>query len=88
MGFKSRVVPGAFLFSVAFGLLGDLLDGLVHVGTDNMKVMAPVFPGDRLKLEVEILGKKDSAKGDRSFVSWGCALKNQDETIVVRGENT
>ena len=43
LGFKARVVPGPFVFAVVFGLLGELLNGHVHVGTDNMKVLAPLL---------------------------------------------
>lgn len=87
LGFKGRLVPGPFLFTVVFGLAGDLLIGHVHVGTNNLKVLAPVFPNDRLSLEVEILNKKEAKQG-RVFTTWGFAIKNQDDTVVFQGENT
>jgi len=88
MGFKRRVVPGGFLFSLVFGLLGDLLDGHIHVGTEKLKVFVPVHPDDTVKADVEIVDKKISSKGDKVFVTWGWTLRNQDDAVVIQGENT
>jgi acyl dehydratase len=88
MGFKERVVPGSFIFALVFGLLGERLNGHVHVATDNMKVLAPLYPYDRAKVGIKIIDKKESSKGDRSFVTWAWAVKNQDNVIVAQGENT
>ena len=88
LGFKGRVVPGAFAFALVFGLLGELLNGHVHVGTNNMKVLAPLYPYDRVRVEGEVLDKKETSKGDRAFVTWSWAVKNQDDVILVQGENT
>jgi acyl dehydratase len=88
MGFKRRVVPGGFLFSLVFGLLGDLLDGHIHVGTEKLKVIAPVHPDDTVKVDVDIVDKKTSSKGDKVFVTWGWTLRNQDDVVVIQGENT
>ena len=88
MGFKKRVVPGGFLFSLIFGLLGDLLDGHIHVGTEKLKVVSPVHPDDTVKADVEIVDKKISSKGDKVFVTWAWKLRNQDDVVVIQGENT
>jgi acyl dehydratase len=88
LGFKARVVPGPFVFAVVFGLLGELLNGHVHVGTDNMKVLAPLYLYDRVRVEGEVLRRKESSKGDRVFVTWLWAVKNQDDVVIAQGENT
>jgi acyl dehydratase len=82
------VVPGPFVFAVVFGLLGELLNGHVHVGTDNMKVLAPLYLYDRVRVEGEVLRRKESSKGDRVFVTWLWAVKNQDDVVIAQGENT
>ena len=87
MGVKGRIIPGPFLFTVVFGLAGDLLKGHLHVGTDKVKVLSPVFPNDRLRLEIEILDKKEASKG-RVFTTWGFTLTNQEGKVVFQGENT
>ena len=88
LGFKGRVVPGAFVFALVFGMLGELLNGHVHVGTDNMKVLAPLYPYERVRVDGEVVNKKETAKGGRVFVTWAWAIKNQDDAILARGENT
>ena len=88
MGFRERVVPGSFIFALVFGLIGDRLNGHVHVATDRMKVLAPLYPYDRARVEVEILDKKESSKGDRTFVTWAWAVRNQDDAMIAQGENT
>lgn len=88
MGFKGRMVPGPFLFTVVFGLAGDLLEGHVHVGTNNVKVLAPVFPNDRLSLVIEVADKKEDAKKKRVFTTWAFSLTNQESVVVFQGDNT
>jgi acyl dehydratase len=88
LGFKGRVVPGPFLFGLVFGLAGDLLNGLVHVGTEKLKVLAPVHPNDRVRLEVLVVDKKKSSKPGKGFLTWAWALKNQEDVVVIQGENT
>jgi acyl dehydratase len=88
LGFKERVVPGSFIFALVFGLLEGRLNGHVHVATNNMKVLAPLYPYDRAKVGIKIIDKKESSKGDRSFVTWSWAVKNQDDVTVAQGENT
>jgi acyl dehydratase len=88
MGFNGRVVPGAYGFGLVFALMGERLEGHIHIGTNNLKVLAPLYPDDTVRAEVEILGKKESSKGDRTFVTWGWTLKNQEDATLMQGENT
>ena len=88
LGFKGRVVPGAFVFALVFGMLGELLNGHVHVGTDNMKVLAPLYPYERVRVDGEVVNKKETSRGDGVLVTWSWAIKNQDDVILAQGENT
>ena len=88
LGFKERVVPGSFIFALVFGLLGDRLDRHVHVATNKMKVIAPLYTYDSAKVGINIIDKKENSKGDRTFVTWAWAVKNQDNVIIAQGENT
>jgi acyl dehydratase len=60
--FKRRVAHGMLTASIASGLVFRLgfLDGtgMAHLGT-TMKFMAPVFAGDTIHIELEILSKKE-----------------------------
>jgi acyl dehydratase len=68
LGFKSRLVPGAFMFALAIGLLGELLNGHMHVAADNVKVRAPLYPGDSVKVEGSVLRKKETSYGQSKQV--------------------
>ena len=88
LGFKRRLVPGPYLFTVVFGLSGDLLRGHVHIGTDKLKVLGPVFPQEEISLEIEILERKEDPKRGRVFTTWGFSLRNEQGIVVFQGENT
>lgn len=88
MGMKSRVLPGAMSLAILFSLLGEFLGPAIFTGLNNMRLLAPVCPYDRLRAEAEVLGKKETSKGDRVFVTYSWTLKNQDAVTVAQGENT
>jgi acyl dehydratase len=93
-GMKSRVLPGAMSLAILFSLLeeeflrGPHGQGALFTGLNNLKLLAPVYPHDRLKAETEVLAKKETSKGDRVFVTYAWALKNQEDVVVAKGENT
>jgi len=88
MGMKSRVLPGAMSLAILFSLLGEFLGPAIFTGLNNLRLLAPVCPYDRLRAEAEVLGKKETSKGDRVFVTYSWTLKNQDAVTVAQGENT
>ena len=87
-GMKTRVLPGAMSLAILFSLLGEFLQSAIFTGLNNLKLLAPVFPYDKLRAEAEVLNKKETSKGDRVFVTYLWTLKNQDEVTVAQGENT
>jgi 3-hydroxybutyryl-CoA dehydratase len=88
LGMKGRVLPGAMSLAIVFTLLGEPLQGAIFTGLNNMRLMAPVYPYDKLRVEAEVLGKKETSKGDRVFVTYTWNLINQDGVTVAQGENT
>ncbi len=88
LGMKSRVLPGAMSLAILFSVIGDFLQAAIFTGLNNMRLLAPVFPYDRLRAETEVLARKETSKGDRVFVTYSWTLKNQDEVTVAQGENT
>ena len=90
VGWKAQLVPGLLSYSIAIGLLiqsGFIADVKAYMGTDKMKFPAPVHPGDTIRVETELLSKKQTSKGD-----WVCSykwmIKNQDDETTAEGENT
>ena len=88
LGMKSRLLPGAMSVAILFSLLGKFLGSAVFTGLNNLRLMAPVYPYDTLSAETEVIGKKETSKGDRVFVTYAWTLKNQDGATVAQGENT
>jgi acyl dehydratase len=88
LGMKSRLLPGAMSLAILFSLLGKFLGSAVFTGLNNLRLMAPVYPYDTLSAETEVIGKKETSKGDRVFVTYAWTLKNQDGVTVAQGENT
>ena len=81
-----RIVPGALTFSVAEGLtiLSGILygTGMAFLGVE-MTVLKPVFIGDTITVELEVVDKRESKKTDRGIVSFSHRVLNQDGTVVM-----
>ena len=87
-GLRERVVPGAQTVSMLLGLIGDVAWGLLLAEMDKIKFLSPLYPGDTVRAELELLDRKTTSKGDRVFLTYSWALKNQDGVVVAIGENT
>ena len=82
--FKRRIAHGLLVAAIASGLMYRIgfLDGtgLAHLGT-TMKFTAPVFSGDTLHVELDILSKKEIDHNRGSFTV-KMDVKNQDNLVV------
>jgi len=88
---KGSVAPGQFAMAIFLGNLitdGLLDDVIVQLGTDKVKYLAPVYPYDTLRTEIEITGNRVSKSGTQVIVDYKWAVKNQNDVIVEQGENT
>jgi len=92
MNFQGRIVAGLFLAGVMLPKL-DMLPGAgfaydaAMVGMNDVKFISPAYPGDRLRLEGELTGKRTTSKG-HVLVEWKWALVKKDGTMVASGTNT
>jgi acyl dehydratase len=84
--FDKRIAPGAMTFSMAEGLtlLSGVLykTGIAFLGTD-MEIHRPVFVGDTLHVEMELLNKREVKKQDRGVVTFLHRVKNQEGKTVM-----
>lgn len=89
LGFEGKIVPAAFIIGLAFSLIGEkgLAEGGIFLEM-NAKFTTPVYPNDTLKVEGELLSKRETSKGDRVVAKYSWNVKNQDDVVVVHGENT
>lgn len=90
--FGQRIVNGLFTLGLVVGLsVPDLTEGTIVANLSYDKVVHPnpVFHGDTLHVETEVLEKRPSAsKPDRGIVRLKQIGYKQDGTIVVELERT
>ena len=84
--FKRRAAPGALTFSLSEGLI--MQTGLIH-GTGmaylggELRIVAPVLEGDTIRVEIEVVDKRETKKPDRGIVTYKHRVFNQrDETVM------
>jgi acyl dehydratase len=84
--FGRRVAPGALTFALAEGLI--MQTGLIH-GTGmawlggEIKLVAPVLAGDTIRVEVEVIDKRETSKPDRGIVTYQHRILNQRGELVL-----
>lgn len=90
--FGTRLVNGIFTFGLVVGLsVSDLTDGTIiaNLGYDKIAHPGPVFHGDTIYAESEIIEKRESkSRPNAGIVRIKCFGKKQDGTVVVEFERT
>src|SRR5579859_5971763 len=90
--FGRRLVNGIFTMGLVVGLsVTDLTDGTIvaNVAYDKVVHPNPVFHGDTIYAETEVLEKRESkSKADRGIVRLKQIGRNQHGEIVVELERT
>jgi acyl dehydratase len=90
--FGKRIVNGIFTMGLVIGLsVTDVTDGTIvaNLGYDKVLHPHPVFHGDTIYAETEVLEKRESqSKPDRGIVRLKQIGRNQDGVVVVELERT
>jgi acyl dehydratase len=90
--FGQRIVHGLFTAGLVVGLsVSELTEGTIvaNLGYDKMVHPNPVFHGDTIYAESEVLEKRESAsKPDRGIVRLKQIGRKPDGTVVVELERT
>jgi len=84
-----RVVMGGFTFSLILGLTAEDLseNALAEVFLDKVRLPTPVYHGDTLYAESEVLGREESnRKPQAGIVHFKIIGKNQEGNTVFEGE--
>jgi len=84
-----RVVVGSFTISLVMGLTSEDLseNALADVGLDKLRLRTPVFHGDTLYAESEVLEKRETDLfPGAGIVRFGVTGKNQRGDVVFEGE--
>jgi acyl dehydratase len=90
--FGRRIVNGIFTMGLVVGLsVPELTDGTIvaNLGYEKVVHPAPVFPGDTIYAETEVIEKRPSAsKPDRGIVRLRHRGRKPDGTVVCEIERT
>jgi len=88
-GFKDRVTPGPYVLACMFGLMArqGFLSNAIWMGAKNIALKSPVFPGDKITAEVEVLAKEPPKRGGGP-VTYAFKVTNQDGKLICEGVST
>ena len=90
--FGQRIVNGIYTFGLVIGLtVPDLTEGTIvaNLGYERVIHPNPVFHGDTIYVETDVLEKRESAsKPDRGIVRLKHTGRKQDGSIVVEVERS
>lgn len=84
--FGRRAAPGALTFALSEGLV--MQTGLIH-GTGmawlggEIRIVAPVLAGDTIRVEIEVVEKRETKKPDRGIVTYQHRVLNQRGELVL-----
>lgn len=84
--FDGRVAHGYLIVSFAAGLFVQPDPGpvLANYGIDNLRFLAPVYPGDTLQVKLTCKEINPRAEGDYGEVRWDCQVCNQTGVLVAQ----
>lgn len=90
--FGRRIVNGIFTFGLVVGLtVADLTDGTIvaNLGYENVRHPFPVFHGDTIYAETEVLEKRESrSRPNAGIVRLRQIGRNQEGKMVVELERS
>lgn len=91
-GYAGRIVNGILTLGLVIGItVPDLTEGTIvaNLGYLNILHPAPVYHGDTISVESEVLGKRPSeSKHDRGIVHLRHVGRNQKGEVVIEVERT
>jgi acyl dehydratase len=90
--FGRRIVNGLFTLALATGItVPELTEGTIvaNLGYDNVRHPHPMFHGDTLYVETQVLEKRDSrSRPNAGIVRFRHVGRNQQGTVVLEFERT
>jgi 2-methylfumaryl-CoA hydratase len=85
LGYTREVVHDLLAFHIVFGKSVDdiSLNAIANLGYSNVRFTRPVYPGDTLRAESEIIGLRETSKGDAGIVYVTTRGFNQKDAEVL-----
>lgn len=88
--FGQQLMHGGFGVALALGMQAQLLDYdepvIGALGLKDWTFKAPLFIGDTVHVEIEILGKRVTSRGDSYIIERRIRLIKQSNVIVQEGQ--
>jgi acyl dehydratase len=89
--FGQRLMHGGFGVALALGMQAHLLDYeepvIGALGLKEWTFKNPLFIGDTVHVEIEILGKRTTSRGDSHIVERKIRLVKQGDVVVQEGRS-
>ncbi len=88
-GFSGRVAHGLLVLSLADGLKNRASVHILAIASLGWQFdfKAPVYAGDRITVDIEIMGKRLSSKG-KGLLTLLLTVTNQNDVVVQTGTTT
>jgi 2-methylfumaryl-CoA hydratase len=85
LGFERRPLEDLMVFNVAFGkTVPDIsLNAVANLGYSDVRFVAPVYAGDTLAVESEVIGLKENSNGKSGVVYARSTATNQHDSEVL-----
>jgi 2-methylfumaryl-CoA hydratase len=86
LGFQRQVVHDLLLFHIVFGrAVPDIsLNSPANLGYADVRFLQTVYPGDTLRAETEVIGKRETSRGDVGIVWVHTKGFNQRDEVVLQ----
>lgn len=90
-GFRGRVAHGLFSLALVEGLKAEIgvfdRSVIASLGWNNVKFSAPLYPGERVHLQLTLVSKRQSSKPGKGIAEERGVLVKEDGTEVVSGDH-
>ena len=90
-GFRGRVAHGLFSLALIEGLKAGLgvfeRSVIASLGWNNVKFSAPLYPGERVHLQLTLVSKRQSSKPGKGIAEERGVLVKEDGTEVASGDH-
>ncbi len=90
-GFKGKIAPGILILALAVGAQYSmgLFDHIIaFLGIDKLRFLSPVYPGDTIRYNVEVIEKRETKRKERGMIVFKWVGENQDGKSVLEAEGT
>ena len=88
--FGGRIAPGLLTASIAAGMMESVLGPytLAALALDNFRFKTPVRPGDTVRAEITVEGKRDTSDGARGVLTVRTDVYNQNDVVALQFQTT